>query len=228
MLKLLLILFVGLLCESAGVVLLKKGMTQIGDMNGYTAAEIFRVFKSGLTSQQILLGMFFEALFFIGLLVLMAKCDISFLWPLTGLSFVFATFAAMWFLGEHVSPTRWIGVILHHDRRGVHQLQRTREGKARAACGNESGFKVGRRCRAAGRAAARPYHNILARTPASRSAANLVFFCNSINAPIFPGDLAMAHASLPKSRLLSGLASALKSSGKSSSAVSEITRTVTQ
>lgn len=112
MLKLLLILLIGLVCESAGVVLLKKGINQIGDMNGVTAAEIFRIVKSGLTSHQIWLGILFEALFFIGLLVLMAKSDISFLWPLTGLSFVFATFAAMWFLGEHVSATRWIGVGL--------------------------------------------------------------------------------------------------------------------
>ena len=110
MLKLLVIMFVGLFCESAGVVLLKKGIMQIGDVQSYTASEIFRVVKSGLTSQTIWLGIFFEALFFIGLLVLMSKCDVSFLWPLTGLSFVFATFSAMWFLGEYVSTTRWLGV----------------------------------------------------------------------------------------------------------------------
>ena len=41
----------------------------------------------------------------------MAESDISFLWPLTGLSFVFATFAAMWFLHEQVSSIRWAGVV---------------------------------------------------------------------------------------------------------------------
>jgi len=110
MIKLLSILFTGLLCESAGVVLLKKGIMQIGDVQSYTTSEILRVVKSGLTSQTIWLGIFFEAIFFIGLLVLMAESDVSFLWPLTGLSFVFATFSAMWFLNEHVSPVRWIGV----------------------------------------------------------------------------------------------------------------------
>jgi drug/metabolite transporter (DMT)-like permease len=112
MLKLLLILLVGLLFESAGVVLLKKGMTGIGDMNGYTAAEIFRVVKAGAASPQILLGVLFEALFFLCLLILMSKSDISFLWPMTALSFVFATFAAVIFLGEKVSLMRWMGVIL--------------------------------------------------------------------------------------------------------------------
>lgn len=112
MLKLLLILLVGLAFESTGVVLLKKGMTHIGDMNGITAGEIFRVCKAGATNPQILLGVFFEALFFLCLLILMSKSDISFLWPLTGLSFVFATFAAIWFLDERVSAVRWIGVVL--------------------------------------------------------------------------------------------------------------------
>jgi uncharacterized membrane protein len=112
MVKLLLILLVGLAFESTGVVLLKKGMTHIGDMNGITAAEILRVCKAGATNPQILLGMFFEALFFGCLLILMSRSDISFLWPLTGLSFVFATFAAIWFLNERVSGVRWIGVVL--------------------------------------------------------------------------------------------------------------------
>ena len=111
MARLLLILFIGLVCESTGVVLLKTGMTRIGDVKTINAREIVRVTKAAITSPQILLGVFFEALFFGSLLILMAKSDISFLWPLTGLSFVFATLAAMWFLGERVSVVRWAGVV---------------------------------------------------------------------------------------------------------------------
>src|SRR5437868_731874 len=111
MFKLLVILLIGLCFESAGVVSLKKGINNIGPMKSASAAEIFRVAKAGAASPQILAGIFFEALFFLCLLILMSKSDISFLWPLTGLSFVFATFAAIWFLGERVSTARWIGVI---------------------------------------------------------------------------------------------------------------------
>jgi drug/metabolite transporter (DMT)-like permease len=112
MAKLLIILLIGLVFESAGVVLLKKGMTQIGEVKRISAAEIARVVGAGATNAQILLGVLFEALFFICLLILMARSDISLLWPLTGLSFVFATLAAMVFLHEQVSPVRWAGVIL--------------------------------------------------------------------------------------------------------------------
>jgi drug/metabolite transporter (DMT)-like permease len=111
MAKLLLILLIGLVFESVGVVLLKKGITQIGEVKQVCAAEIIRVVKAGVTSTTILLGVFFEALFFGCLLVLMAESDISFLWPLTALSFVMATFAAMIFLGEKVSGIRWAGVV---------------------------------------------------------------------------------------------------------------------
>jgi len=112
MVKLLLILLIGLAFESTGVVLLKKGMTRIGEVKTVSASEIIRLVKAGATSPQILLGVFFEAFFFVCLLVLMNESEISFLWPMTGLSFVFATFAAVLFLGEHVSRVRWAGVIL--------------------------------------------------------------------------------------------------------------------
>jgi drug/metabolite transporter (DMT)-like permease len=112
MAKLLLILLVGLVFEATGVVLLKKGITQIGEIQKVNAAEVLRVAKAGVTNLNILLGVFFEALFFGCLLVLMSESDISFLWPLTALSFVMTTFAAKLFLSEQVSPVRWAGVVL--------------------------------------------------------------------------------------------------------------------
>jgi drug/metabolite transporter (DMT)-like permease len=112
MVRLLIILLIGLTFESTGIVLLKKGMTAIGSPGVTNAAELGRVMKAGVTNTSILLGILFEAVFFACLLVLMNRSDISFLWPLTALSFVFATFAAMMFLGEKVSSLRWVGVVL--------------------------------------------------------------------------------------------------------------------
>ena len=73
--------------------------------------KLVKVVKAGATNAHVLFGVFCEAVFFGSLLILMAKSDISFLWPLTALSFVFATFAAMWFLHERVSSVRWAGVV---------------------------------------------------------------------------------------------------------------------
>lgn len=112
MIKFLAILLVGLTFESTGIVLMKKGMIEIGQLQGYNAAEIFRVFKAGVLNHQIWLGVFFQALFFACLLVLMSRSDVSFLWPLTALSLVFATVSAMIFLHETVTWVRWVGVVL--------------------------------------------------------------------------------------------------------------------
>src|ERR1051326_5794562 len=111
MAKLLLILLIGLLFEATGVVLLKKGITQIGEVKQISTAEIGRIVRNGTTNSNILLGVFFEAPFFGCLLLLMSRSDISFLWPLTALSFVMTTFAALIFLKEEVSGSRWAGVI---------------------------------------------------------------------------------------------------------------------
>jgi drug/metabolite transporter (DMT)-like permease len=112
MTKLLMILLVGLVFESIGVVLLKKGISGVGEVKTVCVSEVVRVVKAAAASPQIWLGMFFEALFFFSLVFLMSKSDISFLWPLTALSFVFATVAAIFFLHEQVSPLRWAGVVL--------------------------------------------------------------------------------------------------------------------
>jgi drug/metabolite transporter (DMT)-like permease len=111
MTKLLLILLIGLVFEATGVVFLKKGITKVGEVRNVSVAEIVRVVKAGITSPCVLLGVFFEALFFVCLLVLMAESEISFLWPLTALSFVMTTLAALVFLGERVSSLRWAGVV---------------------------------------------------------------------------------------------------------------------
>jgi len=111
MAKLLLILLIGLVFEATGVVLLKKGIARVGEIKRISPAEIVRVIKSGITSPIVLLGVFFEALFFGCLLILMSKSDISFLWPLTALSFVMTTLAALIFLDERVSSVRWAGVL---------------------------------------------------------------------------------------------------------------------
>jgi len=112
MMKLLLILFIGLTFESTGIVLLKKGMNQLEKVQTVSVSEIVRVVKAAVTNSYILLGVFFQALFFICLLILMSESDITFLWPLTALTFVFSTVAAILFLHERVSSIRWVGIVL--------------------------------------------------------------------------------------------------------------------
>src|SRR2546423_2652716 len=112
MIKLLAILIVALFFEAVGVVLLSKGLKEIGEIEKVSSAEIRRLIIQGGTNRDILLGVFFEAIFFAGLLVLLAKADVSLIWPLTSLGFVLTTAAARFIRHEDVTPLRWTGVVL--------------------------------------------------------------------------------------------------------------------
>jgi multidrug transporter EmrE-like cation transporter len=75
-------------------------------------AQVLGLVGRGVTNPHILLGMFFEALFFAALLTLMSLAEVSFVWPLTSLGFVITTVAARIYLHEQVSVLRWSGVCL--------------------------------------------------------------------------------------------------------------------
>jgi drug/metabolite transporter (DMT)-like permease len=120
MAKILIVLSIALFFEALGVVILKKGIDQItlaekqrhGGEIKKNAASILRLIGRGFVSGTVLLGVLFEAIFFAGLLFLMGHKDISFVWPLTSLSMVATTIAAIILLKEQVSGTRWAGVVL--------------------------------------------------------------------------------------------------------------------
>lgn len=112
MVKFVSILLVALMLEAVGVVFLSSGLKQIDGAKQITVCEIMRVAKAGVTNGKILLGVFFESLFFAALLYMLSQQDVSLVWPLTSLGFVITTLAAKIFLHEHVSGVRWAGVVL--------------------------------------------------------------------------------------------------------------------
>ena len=112
MIKLVVILFIALTFETVGVISLKKGLVTLESPKNYGTAEIIRMVRRGITNKYIMLGVFFEAIFFVGLLMMMKMGEVSFVWPLTSLTFVFSTVAAKFYLHEEISIVRWTGVIL--------------------------------------------------------------------------------------------------------------------
>jgi uncharacterized membrane protein len=112
MTKILAILIAGLVCEAIGVVFLSKGLKQIGEVKQVNAAEIWRAVKAGATNRNILIGVALETVFFIALLVLLSRSDVSFIWPLTAMGFVLTTLTAKFMLHEEIPPMRWAGVLL--------------------------------------------------------------------------------------------------------------------
>lgn len=112
MTKILAILIAGLVCEAIGVVFLSKGLKQVGEVKQVNAGEIWRVVKAGVANANILIGVALEAAFFVALLVLLSRGDVSFIWPLTAIGFVLTALTAKFFLHEEIPPLRWVGVLL--------------------------------------------------------------------------------------------------------------------
>ena len=118
MTKIILILVIAFSFEAFGVILLKRGLDQIGPR--YTERKaampvwknVLKLVGDWFTNKDVLLGLLLETIFFILLQYLLAQRDVSFVWPLTAVSFIMTTLAAKFFLGEQVSAVRWTGVVL--------------------------------------------------------------------------------------------------------------------
>ena len=118
MAKILIILVIAFTFEAIGVITLKRGLDQIGPR--YTERKtlmplwknVLHLIGDWFTNKNVLLGLVLETAFFILLQVLLGGSDVSFIWPLTALSFVMTTLAAKIFLHERVDGVRWGGVVL--------------------------------------------------------------------------------------------------------------------
>jgi drug/metabolite transporter (DMT)-like permease len=118
MTKILIILVIAFSFEAVGVITLKSGLNQITARYEARAAATPRwkntvqLVGDWFTTRSVLLGLLLETIFFVLLQYLLAQDDVSFVWPLTALSFVMTTLAARFILGERVDFVRWSGVAL--------------------------------------------------------------------------------------------------------------------
>jgi drug/metabolite transporter (DMT)-like permease len=112
MAKVLIVLIIALVLEAVGVVLLSRGLKQIGEVERVTVTEVVRIIRKGVVNPSILLGVALETIFFGALMYLLSQRDVSLIWPLTALGFVLTAVAAKFILHEEIHWTRWLGVVL--------------------------------------------------------------------------------------------------------------------
>ena len=118
MTKILIILVIAFSFEAIGVITLKRGLDKIGILYNARKADlpvwknVLRLIGDWFTTRDVLLGLVLETAFFVLLNYLLGLRDVSFIWPLTALSFVLTTLAAKFLLKEEVDGWRWAGVTL--------------------------------------------------------------------------------------------------------------------
>jgi drug/metabolite transporter (DMT)-like permease len=118
MTKIIIILLIAFAFEAFGVIALKRG---IGEIKIQFAARegsipkwknMLKLVGNWFANKNILLGLLLETIFFVLLQYLLGQRDVSFVWPLTAISFVMTTLAARFILHENVNILRWSGVIV--------------------------------------------------------------------------------------------------------------------
>ncbi len=97
---------------SIGESLLSYGMRTNGDVNLARFSDVLTLVTSVFRNPYVTAGVAFLAVFFFLYLAALSWADLSFVLPLTALSYIFAAFLARFFLKEDVSWFRWAGAVI--------------------------------------------------------------------------------------------------------------------
>ena len=95
----------------AGQLSLKYGMSQIGNFT-VSLSTLPPVFLKAATNLSILTGLVFYGLGFLVWLIVLAKAEVSYAYPLISLAYVFTAVLARFMFGENLSITRMLGIVV--------------------------------------------------------------------------------------------------------------------
>jgi drug/metabolite transporter (DMT)-like permease len=97
---------------TAGEMFVSLAMKGIGEVHSFRPRVLAGVVGRALAEPWMWAGLATMALAFFSLLVLLSRANVSFVVPVTALSYVMAAFGGRFFLAEQVNLHRWLGVAL--------------------------------------------------------------------------------------------------------------------
>lgn len=106
--KTLVVITIAALCAAVGEAFIAKGMKQMGDASALGFWKALPHFLNPWVLAGVALTTVFFALFSWSL----SWADLSYVQPLTALSFVFGVLISRWWLGETIVWWRWAGVAV--------------------------------------------------------------------------------------------------------------------
>src|ERR1700733_16180129 len=102
-----LVLAIVTITAACGDTFLARGMKTLGPVSlAHPAAFIHAIFSPWVAAGIVLLIGFFASY-----LTALSFADLTYVLPATSLGYVIMTILARWWLHEHVSPWRWLGVL---------------------------------------------------------------------------------------------------------------------
>jgi drug/metabolite transporter (DMT)-like permease len=94
-----------------GQLSLKFGMSKMGNFS-VSLPSLISVFARAATNPFIILGVLCYGTGFLVWLVVLAKAEVSYAYPMISLGYVFTAILAWQLLGEHVTPFRIMGILV--------------------------------------------------------------------------------------------------------------------
>lgn len=106
------LLFVIVCGGTGGEIAVARAMKVIGEVHDFSPRNIFRVAIRAAQRPWMWLGVALMALAFFALLAILSWENVSFVVPVTALSYAAGALGGKFLLGERVSAVRWFGVAL--------------------------------------------------------------------------------------------------------------------
>ena len=107
-----LFLFFVVVAGTGGELCVTRAMKQIGEVTDFRPRALVRVIFGVIRIPWMWIGIAMMALAFFSLLAVLSIENVSFVVPVTALSYAAGALGGIVFLGERVSSRRWAGVLL--------------------------------------------------------------------------------------------------------------------
>lgn len=106
------VVFLATLSASLGETLISYAMKRHGEVDLTDLSQWLKLIFSVVRNPHIFMGVILLGIFFFLYLAALSWADLSFVLPLTALSYVFVALLAKFFLHEDVSWYRWVGALI--------------------------------------------------------------------------------------------------------------------
>ncbi len=106
------VIFIATLSAAIGEVLLSYGMRRNGEVDLSEPSQWLDLITSVVRNPYVFAGVILLGVFFFLYLAALSWGDISYVMPLTAMSFIFVALMAKFLLNEDVSVYRWAGTVL--------------------------------------------------------------------------------------------------------------------
>ena len=97
---------------TGGEMCVSRAMKTVGEVQDFRPQALARVMLRALTVPWMWIGLAMMTMGFFALLGLLSLANVSFVFPATALSYAAGALGGKLFLGERVTPQRWLGVLI--------------------------------------------------------------------------------------------------------------------